>query len=462
MLDCPHCEHKFEPESPEELGIYNSKTGILRVSCPECKTNFRLNRKVSDTYLALFPALKKEMDQMKLDKDLNKDDHDEAPTNDFENKFRAALTIFGLNQKKYEPKIKAILDLTERTGASRDWLKYHLGRFSLTNKQNIDSIVDYVFIDEDAANILPPPPMQSSVNNPGFGMQQIRDNQGNVYLIPQGQQQQPGIQPIFIDRGSDRMDRVVRDSIDEGTIIEELDDEGKVKKRIIKGGSRQAVQPEKSEDQTMKVISLLKDIGIIPAAQTRQEPQQSVVPDEIRETLGQLKDAILVLGSSNRDQTSKTENEEIKQMSATVNKLTDQIQQYEKDKRDNETKMLRDELIQLKSMIANIDTRRGIDTPAAGLSDAQFGLHTQNKNLTTVTESVEHFGDRITAPMQEILRNQQKINSLLLVRDIEKQDGVAAGTYMNVLTPVVSPDKSEVTATVKRWQDKAASMPAGR
>lgn len=462
MLHCPHCEHEFEPDTPEQFGIYNSKTGILKVACPECKTNFRLNRKVTDEYLELFPSLKNDMQQMKLEKDLTKDDPEELPVNDFEDTFRAALTIYGLNQKKYEPKIKAILNLIERTGASRDWLKYHLGRFSLTNKQNIDSIVDYVFIDEETSNILPPPPGQGSGNSQGYAMQQIRDDRGNVYLIPQNQPQQQGIQPIIIDRGGDRNDRVVRESNDEGTVIEELDDDGKVKKRIIKGGSRQAVQTEKQEDQTLKIITLLKEFGLIQTPQNRTEQNTSNVPDEIRETLTQLKEAIVVLGSSNRDQTSKHENDEIKQMSATVNKLTDQIQQYEKDKRDNETKMLRDELSQVKSMIAGIDTRRGSDVPAAGLSDAQFGLHTQNKNLTTVTESVEHFGDRITAPMQEILKNQQRMNSLLLVRDIEKQDGVAPGTYMKVLTPIVSPGGDEVNATVKKWQQKAASMPVGK
>ena len=62
----------------------------------------------------------------------------------------------------------------------------------------------------------------------------------------------------------------------------------------------------------------------------------------------------------------------------------------------------------------------------------------------------------------EILKQQQKMNSLLLVRDIEKQDGVPAGTYMKVLMPSAAPGEGEVQATVKKWQDKAASVPGGK
>ncbi|MDO9356563.1 MAG: hypothetical protein Q7T55_22890, partial [Solirubrobacteraceae bacterium] len=153
---------------------------------------------------------------------------------------------------------------------------------------------------------------------------------------------------------------------------------------------------------------------------------------------------------------------DIKRMSETVNKLTEQIQTYEKEKRDNETKSLKDELSNLRGDIASLRDRRSGDAPAAGLSDTQFGTHTQHKNLETVTESVTHVGDRITTPLNEILKNQQKMNSLLLVRDIEKQDGVAPGTYMRVLMPTVSPGEGEVNATVKKWEEKAAAAAGGK
>lgn len=462
MLNCPHCEHEFEPESHNELGVYNAKTRILKAVCPECTKNFRLNREESDRLFEKYPELKNDMQQMKLEKDINKNEPDEPAASDFEDKFRDALSIFGLNHKKYEVKIQAILKLIDRTGASRDWLKYYLQKFTLTNKQNIDSIVDYVFIDEDTGGIMQPPPTQGQGTSGGF-VQQVLPG-GQIMLIPamqQPQNQYPG-QPIIINPALNQGDRNVRESNDDGTIIEELDDEGKVKKRIIKGGARQAAPVERSEDLTLKLLTTLKDIGLIQPPQTRTEPQTARIPDEIHLTLTQLKDAIEIMGSSLRDKPAKSENEEIKRMAETVNKLTDQIQYYEKEKRDNETKTIKDELSQVKGMISNLQDRRSGDTPAAGLSDLQFGAHTQHKNLETVTDSVTHMGDRITHPLNEILKNQQKMNSLLLVRDIEKQDGVPAGTYMKVLMPAAPPGEGEVQATVKKWQDKAASVPGGK
>uniref|UniRef100_A0A6M3MDP4 Uncharacterized protein n=1 Tax=viral metagenome TaxID=1070528 RepID=A0A6M3MDP4_9ZZZZ len=402
------------------------------------------------------------MEQMKVEKDVSDGDPDEPPANDFEEKFRAALAIFGLNHKKYEPKIKAILNLIERTGPSRDWLKYYLQKFTLTNKQNIDSIVDYVFIDEDLGGNVPPRPTSGQGNSGGF-IQQVLPG-GQILLIPsmqQPQNQYPG-QPIIINPGGNQSDRNVRDSNDEGTITEVLDEEGKVTKRIIKGGSRQAAPVEKSEDQTLKIITMLKEVGLLQTPQSRTEPQSARIPDEIHQTLDQLKVAIVDMGSSLRDRPAKSENEDIKKMSETVNRLTDQIQTYEKEKRDNETKALKDDLSQVKGMIAGLQDRRSGDAPAAGLSDSQFGTHTQHKNLETITESVTHVGDRITHPLNEILKNQQRMNSLLLVRDIEKQDGVAPGTYMKVLMPSASPGEGEVKATVQKWQDKAAASAGGK
>ncbi len=461
IYKCPHCKEEFEILNSDDIRIFQPNARTLSVKCNKCNKNSRLTAEKSAILFERFPELEDELEKVKSEK-VNRDiESDQVTIGDFEEKFRDSLSIFGLDGKKYKNKIDAIVKLIERTGSSKEWLRYHMQRLSFTNQKTIESVVDLVYLDENDQGNMPPRPVNSQGQVPGYITQHLPG--GQVILIPQNQpsQMQSGIQPIIIDRGGDRSDRVVRDSNDESTVIEELDDEGKVKKRIIKGGSKHAAQTEKQEDQTLRIITMLKDFGLIQTPHNRTEQQTSSVPDEIRDTLAQLKDAIIVLGSPNRDQTSKPQNEEIKQMSATVSKLTEQIQQYEKEKRDKENQTLRDELAEVKNMIANIDTRRGSDVAAAGLSDAQFGLHTQNKNLTTVTESVEHFGDRITAPMNEILRNQQKMNSLLLVRDIEKQDGVAPGTYMKVLTPTISPNDGEVQNTVKRWQDKAASIKGG-
>jgi len=462
MYNCPHCKEEFEVESVDQIRVYNANARTLSIKCTGCNKNFRLNKVGSEKLFEKFPDLESEIEKTKAARVTKEIEDESSPLGDFEEKLRDALSIFGLDSLKYKAKITAICKLIERTGASREWLRYHMQRLSFSNQKTIESIVDLVFLDESDSAPIPPYPSNTQGRSSGYAMQQLPG--GQVILIPQGQQpqMQSGIQPIIIDRGGDRSDRVVRESNDDGTIIEELDDDGKVKKRIIKGGSRLAAPVEKNEDLTLRLLTTLKDIGLIQPPQQRTESQSARIPEEIHQTLEQLKEAMVVMSSSLRDRPAKSENEDIKKMSETVNKLTDQIQYYEKEKRDNETKALKDGLSQVKEMIAGIQDRRSGDAPAAGLSDVQFGTHTQHKNLETVTDSVTHMGDRITHPLNEILKQQQKMNSLLLVRDIEKQDGVPAGTYMKVLMPSAAPGEGEVQATVKKWQDKAASVPGGK
>jgi len=462
MYKCPHCKEEFDVGSADQIRVYNANARTLSIKCTECNKNFRLNKAESEKLFEKFPNLETEIEKAKAEKVTKELDDESSPVDDFEEKLRDALGIFGLDSNKYKAKITAVCKLIERTGATRDWLKYHMQRVSFSNQKTIESVVDMVFLDDSDRAPIPPYPSNYQGAGSGYAMQQLPG--GQVILIPNTQQpqMQSGIQPIIIDRGGDRSDRVVRESNDDGTIIEELDDEGKVKKRIIKGGSRQAAPVEKSEDQTLKIITMLKDVGLLQSPQSRTESQSAKIPDEIHQTLDQLKVAIVDMGSSLRDRPAKSENEDIKKMSETVNKLTEQIQTYEKEKRDNETKSLKDELSQIRGDIAGIRDHRSGDAPASGLSDQQFGAHTQHKNLETVTDSVTHMGDRITYPLNEILKQQQKMNSLLLVRDIEKQDGVPAGTYMKVLMPSAAPGEGEVQATVKKWQDKAASVPGGK
>ncbi len=462
MYKCPHCSDEFEVENADDIRIFNANARTLSIKHQGCNKNFRLNKEDSKILFDKFPELEDELEKVKNEKVTKDLESDEPPIGDFEEKFRDSLSIFGLDGKKYNAKIAAICKLIERTGSSKEWLRYHMQRLSFTNQKTIESVVDLVYLDEGADGAMPPYPSSNQGRGPGYAMQQLPG--GQVILLPQNQMQQmqPGIQPIIIDRGGERGERNVRYGNDEGTIIEELDDEGKVKKRIIKGGARSGASTEKPDDQTLKLLTTLKDLGLIPGQQQRSESQTAKVPDEIHQTLTQLKEAIIDLGSSMQDRPDKSENEDIKRMSDTVNRLTEQIQTYEKEKRDNETKALKDDLSQVKSMISGLQERRRGDEPASGLSDGQFNTHTHHKNLETITESAEHIGDKIASPLNEILKNQQKINSFLVLRDFEHQDGVAPGTYMKVLAPTTSPGDGEVQNTVKRWQDKAAAASAGK
>lgn len=459
MLHCPHCEYDFEPDTSENLGVYNAKTRILKAKCPECTKNFRLNREESDRLLEKFPELQNEMDQIKVEKGLSKDEPEEPPASDFEERFREALSIFGLNSKKYEPKIQAILKLIERTGASRDWLKYYLQKFSFTNKMNIDSIVDMVFIDEDANSPLPPHPFTGGNQNSGFVPQTLPG--GQVILVPTGgapaypQSQQP----IIIYPGGNQNERVTRHDDSDSSITEILGDDGKVTKRIIKGRVTRPNDSD-SEDQTLKIINTLKDLGLFKPQGHSEETHTARIPDEIRDTLDSLESAITNLSMNLRDKPDKVQNDELQKMSSTIDSLTAKIDNYEKEKRDNESKAIRQEISDLKGLIRDISSGKNRGDTPSGLSDAQFETHTKHKSLETINESGQHIIDKITDPLNKILEGQQKISGLVTVRELERADGVAPGTYMKVLTPYAPPTDNQVKETVTKWQDKAANAAA--
>lgn len=449
MVKCVHCEHEFEVDSPEQVSIYNPAARTLSIKCPECNRNTRVGKSDSEKIIEKFPDLEREIEQAKIRED------EGTTIGGFEEKFREALSIFGLESKKYETKIKAILKLIDRTGASRDWLKYHLQRLNFTNKPTIDSIVDLVFLDEGDQPNMPAPTYTGgpSAGAGGYSVQTLPG--GQVILIPQAQTPQipQAAQPIIIGRG-EPSEKIITTS--EQVVEEVLDGEGNVTKRIIKTAPHKT--PEAREDNTLKLLTTLKDIGLIHPP---QQQQAKSIPDEISITLGTLKQSVADLGEKIKGGAPKPESEEMQKLTGLVTTLTAKIDAMEKERAENETRSLREELASLKQSIAALSSRPEATTTPKGLSDTQFEIDTKHRSLKTVTEAGDRLGERIITPLNKLLESQQKINSLLLVRDIEKQDGVAPGTYLKALTPTPSPTDTEVKDTVEKWTKRASEVRGG-
>lgn len=445
------------PLVKENLSILRADVPLLSAVCPACHQAKSLSKQLSKTLVDQFfkDEIAEEIEEKESGTSM-------MPSTGIANKVEETLGLLGYKGKAWKDKVSAIVEFARTTPLYQTPQGMHqlLAAWGV-DVQHIPMIIQKVFGGADSMNA---PNYNFGSQNSGGGFIMQPGPQGQMMLVPiQGQQSsQNPVQPIIFNAGGNQNDRFVRGEDEGEVVIEKLDSEGNVKERVIKSKHKRDSQVEKPEDQTLKIITLFKELGLIQTQQQRTEQQTSRVPDEITETLDQLKDAIINMGQPARERPDKSENEDIKKMAETVNKLTEQIQTYEKEKRDTETKAVKDELYQMKSMIASLQDRKGGDLPAAGLSDTQFGTHTQHKNLETVTESVTHAGDRISQPLNEILKNQQKMNSLLLVRDIEKQDGVVPGTYMKVLMPTSTPGESEVKATVDKWQQKAAASAGGK
>lgn len=459
------CQRKVDGEvcgteielTKENLNILRADVPLLNAICPKCHQAKALSKQLSKGLAELFFK-----DEIAEDIEDKENGTSMMPSTGIANKVQDTLSLLGYQGKKWKDKVNAIVEFSRTTPLYQTPNGMHqlLAAWGI-DVQHIPMIIQKVF---GGADTMSSPNYNFGGQNQGGGFIIQQNPQGQMVLVPaqsMQSQQMPG-QPIIVNTGGAQSERVVRHDDDEDVIVEKLDEDGKVKERVIKSKRRPGVNADKPEDQTLKLLTLFKEIGLIQPQQRQAEQQVARVPDEIQTTLDRLTDAISEMRSSVRDRPDERENEDIRKMSETVNKLTEQIQTYEKEKRDNETKSLKDELFSIKGLIAGLQEKRNADLPAAGLSDLQFGHHTQHKNLETVTESISRVGDRLAMPINEVLKQQQKMNSLLLVRDIEKQDNVAPGTYMKVLAPTTSPGESEVQATVKKWQDKAASASIGR
>lgn len=465
MFTCPFCKNEFEVESVDQVSIYNPKIPLLSVKCTECNKNTKRNKKDSLLIIEQLPELENEIEQAKaaLAAKISEDDDLTVGVGDFEEKFRDQLSIFGLNSKKYENKIKAVLKLIERTGATRDWLKYHMQKLGLGNKALIESIVDLVFLDEGDSGPIPPyPSIGGSGTLPGYNVQTVPGG-GQVILIPAQQHAQPpfgATQPIIIDRGGRELDRdrVVKINSDEQVIEEELDENGKVTKRIIRGAKVDSVK-EKGEGGIVETLNLLKDLGIIGIKQPAEQPK---VPEEVRDTLKELKEAVSSLSTVVMGEGKKQDSDEFKGVTDKLDKLHEKISELEREKanmRDNEFK---DHLNRIEKELSTVREDRGFfDKPKHGLTDSQFEVDTKHRNLVTMSEGFDRWGERVTAPLNKMLENQTRLNAVIMLRDLEKQDGVPPGTYLKAMQTVPPSSDTEVRAAVERWKNRAVGATPG-
>lgn len=464
MFTCPHCKEEFEVESADQVSVYNAYVPLFSLKCNLCNKNTKKNKKDSESILEKFPELKNEIEQVKAEMEQVKaakaieEDDISAGAGDFEEKFRDQLSIFGLNSKKYDTKIKAVLKLIERTGATRDWLKYHMQKLNFGNKAIIESVVDLVFLDEGDSNPIPPYPAAGGTM-PGYSVQTLPG--GQVILMPAQPQPhtQPPFgafgapQPIIIDGRQREHDRVVKVGSDEQVIEEELDEKGRVTKRITRGGKVDSVK-EKEGDSLKDTLTLMKDLGILGAKQPEPQPK---VPDEVRETLKDLKEAVGSLSLTVRGDGRRQDSGELKGVSDKIDKLQEQIAQLEKEKANMRDTELREHLSRIERELGAVRDDRGYDRPKQGLSDSQFEIDTKHRNLVTMSDGFDRMAERVTNPLNKMLENQTKLNAVLMLRDLEKQDGVPSGTYLKALQAAPPSSDTDVKAAVEKWKARAAA-----
>lgn len=464
MVDAINCKRMIDgaacgteiPLIKENLSILRPEVPLINAVCPQCHKSQVLNKEIS---LQLAEEHFKEDIAAAIEES---ETESNMPSLGIGTKVKETLELLGYSGKKWKDKLKTITEFVRTTPMYQnpDGLYRLLAAWGI-DVQHIPLIIQKVFGGYDymaqqqffnfGSGGYP------GANMPGMNMPGAFNNQPGGYTM----QQTPTGQIILIPPTAPAPQPTVntRSSHDE-TVVEEIIEDGVVVKRIIKGPLRE--HKDDREDPTLKLLSTLKDLGFINNSAQHQAAQPApAVSPEIRETLDELSGAVAALGSAMGGRRTDDKDDEIRALTDMVKQLTNKIDTYEKEKDADERKALRDELSSIRSQIVSIGSTPRDPAPAAGLSDTQFQTHTKHKSLITVSESADRLSSKIAEPLNEMVRMQSKLNALLLLRDAEKQDGVAPGTYLKVMQPQPVPSDTQVASTVQKWKERAAEAKVG-
>lgn len=274
------------------------------------------------------------------------------------------------------------------------------------------------------------PLVQGATGSYGGTVQQLPG--GQVIIVPPTTQQ-----GVITDRGSEG-----------GDVIEEiLDKSGNVARRIVhrsaRGGGGSAIE------QMAAMVAVMKDLGVVGSPGGAPPVQDPV----IQGVLEQMKGLIDVVSKIKTDQDMLRNRDTTKELQDTLAGFEKQIQELRDEKHDTELRTLLDRLNQIERGDRKYRDSGGPEEPI------------EKTKMTLQHDTVNKAGDRAEAlvlkvmdPLIEMQKTQMRVNALLLIRQVEQQDGVVPGTYTRTLSEPASshePTDDEVESQKKRWRERA-------
>lgn len=446
----------------ENLNIVRPEIPLLAAICPACGNSRILEKGISGELAELY--FKDEIETAKTIRE-QEEEAEMMPSVGIANKLRDALALLGYKGKRWSQKVKAIVEFAQTVPMYQTPQGLHqlLAGWGV-DAQHCPMIIFKVFGGADMQAVPQYGGMggqsQQGYSYPGLNyqgsgvsgpQQQPQDQQqfggysmastpnGQVILVPNPNPAQgscptiPQNQPIIIDRGSMQKNETGM------TVREIVDAEGNVKERIITqpanaaGVGQQTIDPVSMMEKMSNTFSSM--MGTLQSNQPNTQ-QLSESDKYERERL---------------ERQHKEEMGDLKGLMGQQNQMIDAL----KDQ------MHKDEMNQLKNAVVDIgeQMRYMKDARQPGqLSDLQYKTRAQTENLETVSQHLEQIGERVIEPLAEGQKMQAKSTAALQLRQLELQDNVPPGTYINAVFASSQPTDDEVKSKTKRWKDKAAAV----
>lgn len=438
------------PLIKESLRVLNPKVPSLAAICPECGYSNALTKDISAPLVERYFS-----DEVKAAVALKNPgaipDNDEDP-DDFRPAAKLAknvidtLKILGAYKNpKWAEKLRAISDFIQTTPDYQTPTGvYNLLLTFGVDAGHLNMVIKRAF---SGINIGLPGQPTEMIGLPGSTQFLQPSMPGASGSFAGTVQQLPGGQVIIVPPTTQPAVTLGQGN-EGGDVVEEiLDKSGNVARRIVhrssRGGGGSAIE------QMAAMVAVMKDLGVVGSPGNAPPAQDPV----IQGVLEQMKGLIDVVTKIKTDQDMLRNRDTTKELQDTLTGFEKQIQELREEKHDSELRTLLDRLNQIERGEQKYRDSGGPSEPIE-----RTKLNLQHDTVNKAGDRAEALVLKVMDPLIEMQKTQMKVNALLLIRQVEQQDGVTPGTYTRTLSdPAVphEPSDDEVESQKKRWRERA-------
>ena len=414
--------------------IVQPETPQISVKCPECNKVITLSKAKTIAYAKAYPQIQEDLDNAAGYKLGEIDEMD-----DFGERVMHILEGFGYKGSKHSKMktvVRSMIDTVPGFQNHQALCQLLISRHvSPMDAQQISQLACAEPNQPVMIGGLLQPPMQQPYMDPQQQFQQ--------QPYPQQFQQQPYPQQFqqYPQQQYPQQPQVVvqqpaaHNSDDEILITEKLDDDGKVVERTIRQPKTDHpdTQPTQTDQiaQFKELINVMVDAGIVNTNQP--DVPQPLTADDLAATVA----AYLEHSTPEKD------DERVDSLLSEMRGLREDMDKKDKD-----------------SMAARINQlEQDAGKPRHDLSDTQYTENVRKDVEGMRVDAVKETLNTIIKPIFELQANQGKLQTLMMIRQLEQQDRVEPGSYARMFGSKAISDES-VKSDLGRWKDRAEQVTA--
>jgi hypothetical protein len=406
----------------------------IGIKCPECGKVTTLSKAKSVAYAAEYTQIQEDIDTALGYKTADLDDLDE-----FGDRVMRALDAFGYKHSKHTQVKRTIREMVDNVPSYQSFQGLQTLLINMKIKpQDAMMVTQRVFATEQPAML-------------DAGMQQMAMIQPGPMYPPQMPYQQPMGQPQMpypqqmppqmpyqqpMQQPMPQMEQS-QPAGDEITIVEKIGDDGQVIERVIK--QPKAAAPEASQpaevsmvDQFKEMIEVMTGAGMIRTNEPAADEAKPLTAEDLGMAIAQYADA----GSGSDDK---------------YDGMMSQIDSLKAEIRQNKEANMQSQIDSLKADVSK-------KTTDSRLSDSQYADGVKKDIESMRVEAVSDVLDKLATPLMEMQANQSRLQTAMMISELEKQRGAPPGSYAGMFGGTVSDD--EVAGDLDKWREKAEKVKA--